>query len=207
MTMHGYRKNKVKEFETVKEFSRWNYFFDYYLKYVIVLICVGILSVTFIKEIFIDKVNTILYVAILNENKWIETEGLIDQLEDYFQLNTEKEEIIVSVYNLEESADLNKFYTLIANEQIDIVISDDEIAQYFDEYGYLLNLAELELSHIQVSADSLMTNYSDVSYGIDLVNNKKYQQLDGSIEHPVLSVISNSTRRSEVQSFLSYLFN
>lgn len=207
MTIHERRKNKVKEFETVKEFSRWDYFCDYYLKYVIVLICVGVLSVTFIKEIFIDKVNTVLYVAILNENKWIETEGLMDQLEDYFQLNTEKEEIIISVYNLEESADLNKFYTLIANEQIDIVISDDEMAQYFDEYGYLLNLDELELSHIQVSADSLMTNYSDVSYGIDLVNNKKYRQLNGSIEHPVLSVISNSTRRNEVQSFLSYLFN
>lgn len=201
------KKHKVREFETVKEYSRWKYFCDYYLKYVIAVIFIGILSVTFVKEVFIDKVNTVLYIAILNENKWLETENLVKELEDYFQINTDKEEIIISIYNLEENSDLSKFYTLIANGQIDIVITDNKVAQYFDEQGYLLNLEQLGLRDSELSDQLLKGDNSKSQYGISLVDNKKYQQLESSLEEPVLSIISNSARQSEVKILLSYLAN
>ena len=162
---------------------------------------------TFVKEVFIDKVNTVLYIAILNENKWLETENLVKELEDYFQINTDKEEIIISIYNLEENSDLSKFYTLIANGQIDIVITDNKVAQYFNEQGYLLNLEQLGLRDSELSDQLLKGDNSKSQYGISLVDNKKYQQLESSLEEPVLSIISNSTRQSEVKILLSYLAN
>lgn len=198
-------KQRAKEFQTVGEYSRKQYFRDYYLKKVIVFTVVILVGMNLLAQIFVKDSEVVLYVAILNEVKWLDTEPLLSELQEEFQLDLDKQEVIISVYNLEENTDLSKLYTLMANEQVDILISDEQVLEYYQQYDYLLDLDTLSISQLSLQESSLISNHENIKYAIEIPKQSTYQQLGGSIKNPLLSVVVNSNRMDTVHDFIELL--
>lgn len=198
-------KQRAKEFQTVGEYSRKQYFQDYYLKKVIVISVAVLAVISLFLRIFGKDSEIVLYVAILNEMKWLDTEPLLSDIQEEFQLDLDKQEIIISVYNLEENSDLSKLYTLMANEQVDVLISNQQVLEYYQQYDYLLDLDTLSISQSLVLEPLLISNQENMKYAIEIPEQSKYHQLGGSIKNPVLSVVGNSNRMDTVHEFIECL--
>lgn len=208
--------------------EKMTYFHDYYLKIciftVIALGVVGCLIYTF----FAPKPKELLSVAVINEQYDQEKlSTFLKNVDQHFEVKKDKEKIIydysyfISGDGQGDSANsIQKLYTHVAAEQIDIIITDASTFKNYMELGYFIKLSNAlpedlynELTEYYITGKLTKENSNDniadttqEPYGIRLDSCDVYRSTGSLLKEPVLGIVLNSPNKDNDVKFIRYLF-
>lgn len=155
-------KDQIK---SLSKKDKWQYFKDYYLKFVVI----GIVAVIFIgymlmTTVFSD-VTTELTVGVLSETTYVNSELLIEELTEHFEFNSDKEKIYVNTFNKQDSASQMAAFTQIGAGSIDVILVDSGDFELYANQGALVDLSE-------IFTEEELSKYND------LIVMEKFKQTD-----------------------------
>lgn len=220
------RRAPKSERQKLKDLSfkqKITYFNDYYRNISLVIIIVFIVIVYFLYTIFSPKQKNALSVAVINETiNPDKKELLIHDFSNFINLNTKNERLTFddSYYlNLSDSMSMTaptqeKIAVLCYSNELDIIIADEEVFDFYASSGYLDNLAEqlptdlysyFSNSFYMATNDGESAEHSS-AYGIYLDDSDIYSNLEGSDKRHVLGIVANSRHKDNTLQFLRYLY-
>ncbi len=203
--------------------EKFQYFKDYYFKKIFMVCLLSGIAIWFLYTVLSPKTETVLYAAIINDALDNEkTDVLTKELEQYYKINPEKQEIVLD-YNFyideenggtETTASVQKLGTYVAAEQIDVIITDEKTFQGYAYNGYFVDLADqLPTDLYSNLSDSFFMSETDEkkteknAYGVYLTDCEKYKNLGSMIEKPVIGIVANSKYRENGADFIKYLYD
>lgn len=204
------------------------YFNMYYLKKVIISVCIAGIMGYLIYQTVAPRPDELLNIAVVND--YFEQEKLNDFLSDlntHFEVEPGKEKITFdySYYISDEDMSQNsissiqKISTYVSAKQIDVIISDEAYFKTLTEDGFLISLSDLlpadmytELADKYytgaIKDEDLKGNVSSgpqAPYGIYIDDSKLYKSSGSAIEKPILGVVSNSPNKENTIELIKYL--
>lgn len=225
------KRTKQTEREKVKDMTfkeRVAYFNMYYLKKVVISICIiGILG-SLLYQTLAPKPDELLNIAVINDyfdDKQIN--NFLNNLNTHFEVDPDKEKINFDYsYYISDSdmsqntvSSIQKLSTYVAAKQLDVIITDEACFKSLTEDGYFISLTDLLPVDVYtelvdrfytgaVKEDDLKGNISygpQETYGIYIDDSEIYKNSGTSIEKPVLGVISNSPNKDNTIKLIKYL--
>lgn len=183
------------------------YIFDYYrIQIILALLCVLIIGY-FVKVIGFDRKKIVLSVLILNDNEEFDIGGLEEELKDYLGITDPKQDITFSFLRTDIEQNQAIILTRLRARAIDLILSDQDTFAAYAQNGFYMELEnavdsaalseweeELEQGAI-VTLDEqgkILEEGERRDYGLCLAGNRKYIQLGGRAETPVLGIAVNT---------------
>lgn len=184
------------DFSSMTKAQKWQYFKDYYLKLVLAAIAVVILAGSFLYTTVFHRTETVLTIAIINDDPLMDTSAAQDELRSYFGLTSDRQVFDISVYNLEDERVSMKFTTMMAAQTIDVIVADRE---FFDDYATQGIFRELSSQ----MPDSFASG--DAVYGVPAGDSSFYQKLNGGLTEPYAGIVDSSVNGEAGVKFMEYL--
>lgn len=214
------------ELKRLKGRKKREYFRQYYMGTVAVVVVVAILAVLFFKNAFEKKPQCVLYVAI--EDDVLDEEKVADfekKVEEYLNIDTDREYV-----KIDNGTETQQVQTYMYSGVIDVVIaaedtyktwsnegcmtepgtSDvvafyknyDEDKQFFAEYISGEDLRESNDSATDIESG----NGKTYNFGLYLDDSKKYKKtLGGLIQKPVIGISATSKHAEEAAEFVKWM--
>lgn len=225
------KRGKQTERQKMSDMSfkeKVTYFNMYYLKKVIVTVCIASILGYLIYQTLAPKTDELLNIAVINDYfDQEQVKDFISDLNTHFEVDPDKEKITFDYsYYISESdmsqntiSSIQKISTYVAAKQIDVIITDEACFKSLIEDGYLISLSDLlpadmytELADKYytgaVRDEDLKGNVTygpQATYGIYIDDSAIYKSSGSTIEKPVLGVISNSPNKDNVIELIKYL--
>ena len=216
-----------QDVENLSQQGKWEYFKDYYLKFVIIgVIILGVL-VVFAVQAMTRKPSSALYIAIqkdaLDEDR---VEAFRTALEEHMKLDTDVERVTVDVGCSEQQLQ-TYFYTGTA----DILITSEENfnkwgrSQYFfdaetdeevafykefdDKYRYRTKYITGEdvLNNKETAKTEKGSDQTEYNCGLYLTESEKYGQLETFLTKPVIGISRATGRLTEAREFVQFMMD
>lgn len=209
-----------KDTSNLTKLQKVEYFKDYYLKAVLIIIAVGILAAVLIYNMFFRKQVDVLQIAFLDDAYAAESERWQSDLRDYYGLTSKDEYIALDYYNLDDYTAQMKLSTMLGARVIDLMVCDEESFQRYAALGTFADLSEflpkdvytkfqddiVEASEEETDVNFNVTKtYPPKPYGIDITDNAVYRQYGGSESRTILGVVVSTERTENVLKFLDTL--
>lgn len=200
--------------------QKLNYFTDYYLKTILVVVAVLALVGSFLYTVIFHRQTTIFSIAFVDEAFLRDTEGLQASLRDYYQLTDDDDFIMLEDYDLNNYNEQMKFATMLGAQSIDVVVCTEERFEDYAKSGYFLDLSmtlpadlreKFESAFVEAAIEetdqegNVTRTLPAAPYGIDITENAVYRQYGGEGEKVILGVINSSERLENTLNFLRYL--
>lgn len=212
------RKSKYtkKDINNLSKQEKWNFFKDYYLKKVLIVLLVIVALCILVKDMFFDSSKCVLYVSCVNECQLTDTQPIIDDLENYVEKDNDKDHVSVVSYDLEIPQFNMSFVTQINAGTIDLVICPYDYFIETSRQGLFVDLSTFLPSEIyddlsdriitssltDMDAEGNITSYSDPApFGIDISNNAHFIHKD---EKVVLCIVNGTLNKANAINALSY---
>lgn len=225
------KREKQTEREKMSDMSfkeKIAYFNMYYLKKVILTVCIASILGYLIYQTIAPRPDELLNIAVINDYFDQEkVKDFVSDLDTHFEVNPDNEKITFDYsYYISDSdmsqnsiSSIQKLSTYVSAKQIDVVITDEACFKSLIEDGYLISLSELlpadmytELADRYYSGaikdEDLKGNVSygpQASYGIYIDDSEIYKNSGTTIEKPILGVISNSPNKDNTIELIRYL--
>lgn len=220
-----YRKDKDKitkeELKNLPPKQKWQYFRDYYLKFVIVIIIALIAVGTIINTTILNPQTTVMSLATINECQIYETEEPIQKLTEYLEVTDKNSNVNIGYYNLDDYQMNMAYVTHAATGGIDLVICPKDYFTQGSRQGMFLDLSEfLPAEMYEALSDRILMEQeaeevdeegNPISlleakpYGIDLSGSIAYQDFGGLEPEPVLCVMASVVNTDNAIKTISYL--
>ena len=147
-------RNSIRQ-KSLKE--KISYFFDYYKWHTVAVVVITIAVVSMIIHL-VNRKDCSLYVALLNSMAVSQTEDYVQRFEEYVGIDREDYEVIfdTSLYieiggrDSVTATSFQKLTVYIAAGDLDVIITDPEIIEYYVDEGIFSDLRQV-LSPEQIS--------------------------------------------------------
>lgn len=224
-----YQKRKdtdsKEEYEKLDSNGKWQYFKDYYLKNILIVIVLVIVAGYYIIGVITKPTNTI-YIAIADDTF---SEEQIEQLEKdiatYLGLNSKKEVVSINVdYNSRNGQSDQQLENYLYSGDCDIVIASQEGFEYWAEGGYFLepessdivsfyeDVPEEDRIYTTVIEGAEIrgekeTDENQYNFGVSVYESEKYKALGGKGKTAVAGIANSSKHQEEAAAVLQYILN
>lgn len=201
--------------------KKLKYFFDYYTLHVVVgLICVLTVGY-FAKTILLDRKDVILSVMYLQGDTEVDTEQMERELKEYLELKGEKQDITFSFLEPDVSQNQAIILTRLRAKSVDIVIAERDVFEQYASAGMFVPLdLVLEKDFIEKNRTVLIEgsivtldaagNVAETgekkAYGLDLLENKKYESFGNFMDSPILGIAANSMHMENAERAVLFFF-
>ncbi len=196
------------------------YFKDYYLKALLVVIAVLILAGALIYNMFFRHQVDVLHIAFINGAYVSDTDTMQNDLRDYYELTSKDEYISLDYYNLDDYTAQMKLSTFLGARVIDLMVCDEESFAQYSALGCFADLSEIlpadvyaqykdqiVMGHEEETDENfnVIKTYPDKPYGIDITDNAVYRQYGGSEKKSILGIVASTERLENVMKFFTYI--
>ena len=209
-------KEKLQDMKLKQKLAYlWEYYRLHALFFVIIVLFISYAIYSAVKP----KVETSLYVAIVNNNLEDDTlDELNADIETALNLDLKKEKVFLnSSFYLNADAGYAMNYkqaliTFVAASEIDIIIAPQSEFANFAQNGFFHDLTEQLPTHLYTSLAEnffISTSYEDPekkAYGIYLSGAKYYHDNSHEGEPYILGFVLNSPNRNNSIDFIEYMF-
>lgn len=207
-------KEMTKSFRQLTGKQKLQYIWDYY-KFPIVVACILVYIAGYLLYGQLTKKDTVLHTALINISAG---ESSIEMLSTDFlesqNMDSKKNELLLTtgLYLTDDTHDPNfqyahasqiKLLASIDNEELDVVLMDKKVFDFFTENDYLYNLKELLSGEKDSSAYAAITEESPT--GINLSNSPLIKKA-GFEDTIYLGVIKNTTHIDMTTRYIRYFF-
>lgn len=197
----------IERFRALEGREKWKFFRTYYLRNTIVLLILLIAVVAAIVEWVSVQNDLNLYIAIIEEELSEESFLIGDEFVSY--ADTDEYDLTVN-FDHSYVADLGMLNMKIGIGSVDLIIAEDSVHDIYQPGGYMdleILLPEETWNKVEdYVVYALNEHGEEYAYGVDLANCEKYQRLDPTIEHPVVTVPIDSVNEEFSAQFISYLW-
>lgn len=197
------------------------YIWEYYKFHIIGLVILIGVGSSIISTVYKNSFETALYCVVIN-NRTSETgndEELIKHLEEYMGL-TEKQQVswdssmFVSYGEAASEfsyATMAKISALVAAQDLDVMISDEENFLHYASMNAFMNLEQLLPADLYEKIKDRAYYAKDESgqsfiYGINLEGTTFAKEANLALDPPILGILSNSNRTDNSLLLLRYIF-
>lgn len=197
-----------------------SYIWDYYKWHILSVIGVILLAVVIVPQIIDNMKPTKLYLTMVN-CEWAHDEGslLLDEYAKAYDINTEEYKFTAdtSTVIVRDSVDkfsvesAQKLVALIANNTIDVFVSDMANHTAYSDSGTFFDLSEvLDAGFIEKYKDRLVYTTDsetgeEIPTGIYVEDLDKFE--DAYLKEAVLGIILNSENLEAAKDFIYFVFN
>ena len=217
--------NSKEAYEALDKKGKIQFFKDYYLKTVAIILAVVIVGVFALKDMY-TKPKTILYIAVIGDAI---PEDNVDALEKdiatYLNLNQKKETVDINTSFSNDSGEaVHQLETYLYSGSCDIVIASQKDFQVWSEGGYFFAPESSKLVSFYKDYEDSMRFYSKIvegsdirgetkpdeteyNFGISLSQSDKYKALKGQIQDNVIGIANSSKHQDEAQAAVQYLLD
>jgi hypothetical protein len=189
--------------------GKWQYFKDYYLRYVLIagllVMCVVCVSM------FISghhTTDTVLYVGFVNESIDPDREEAVKKnLEEVLSFDPEKESVLFdsTLFLQDDNSYLTKNTMTVLTEQfytgnMDLFVAEKDVFESYEEQGAFLSLKEVFSEEEYADLEEYL--YDDCSYS--LKDSEIYHSF-ASLSDPVIGICRKSKHMERNIAFIKYL--
>ncbi|WP_216391400.1 hypothetical protein [Blautia sp. MSJ-19] len=223
------KKSEKQKWMELNQEQRKQYFLDYYLFPVSVIIII-LAIVCFLGWHFFLKPDeeNLLYAAVVDDSLDQEKqEQAVLDMQDILGADGKYKQIhIDDSFYLKDGA-LDKIQVYLHSQQIDVLILDQDVFEEFAGYGYFRSLDELTGEDLAEKYDTdyvYAAGYRDTdeisfedhetgqgateAYGLSLEGKNRFTDMTGGyLEHPVFAVAVDAPNPENALKFLDYLMN
>lgn len=214
------RKNEysTNDMKNMSGKEKWDYFKEYYMKKVLIVLAVIIFICMFVRDVIMDKSECLLNVAFMQECQVVEYDDMKTSLEEYLGFENEDEFVSINNYNLENAQVNMSFSTLVASGSIDVVICPYEYFKEASAEGIFADLSEVmpkemynELSDKLLISRTEEVDYEDnvtygeeLPYGIDISDSSVLKEVSDYEGQAVICVLLNAPNKVNSIKTISY---
>lgn len=224
------RSDKVskEELANLSGKEKWQHFVDYYLKATVAVILVLCLVIGGVVHTYMTRKMCALYIVIQKDIIPEEQVPFVQEaVAQYLKLDTDREEVMIDIscsdrqlqaYFYAGTADIlitdeesfqkwgqaEYFYTLEEYKEVAFYKEYDETLRYRSRYvtgNDVLNDTERE------AKEAAPGDETEYTCGLYLTDSKKYRQIGGAIEKPVLGIAVTTKHLSEAEAFVKYMLD
>ncbi len=224
------RSDKVgkEELANLSGKGKWQHFVDYYLKAAVAVVLVLCLIVGGVIHTFMNRKMCALYIAIQKDIIAEEQIPFVQEaIAQYLELNTDREEVTIDI-----SCSDRQLQTYFYAGTADILITDEESFQkwgqaeyfyapekykevaFYEEYDEALRYRSKYVTGEDVLNDTereakeaAAGDVTEYTCGLYLTDSKKYRQIGGAIEKPVLGISVTTKHLPEAEAFVKYMLD
>ncbi len=199
--------------------EKWQYFKDYYMKAVILILIVLCMLGVLVKDIIRGTRECIFYALVVNNYTSVPDEFREDFIA-YAGLDDEKYNIIIDTtmqIDLKRMDDMSSSYmqeiiAISSTRKQDVFLADEQIIDYYWDAEYIVDIREaLSEEVLEPYADRFYyqedSEGNQVPAGIIVEDSPRLKEL-GMYEYqtPILSVVYLAPDTENIEAFLSYLY-
>lgn len=210
-------KTEKEKFSELNTAGKFQYFRDYYLaKIIVVLFAAGLLIYLGYTMFLKPKIDTVLYMAVLNDSYTEENQKKLEtDLSIALELDPEKQELFIDAnyFGGEDNFTVQqKLLTYIYAGTVDILLGDEEQMADYARKGMLVDLAELIPTDVygkltdSIFMEKREEDTREKAYGVYLGESERYKSLGGTLEKPVIGILENTGYRDNAVSTILYFF-
>lgn len=217
-------EEKIRKNMTGKE--KIQFFKDYYLQTVIVVIVVAILAIWAAKDFFTPDKEVVLYVAVVDDSLGIEeTDKMQKELEELYDIDPETQEIVLntgfSSSNLDSMAQLT---TYMYADEVDVVICSQKEFDTLAETGHF-EVADSEgITSFYEDVDEEHRAYAvpeetdeegnriegtgePMNFGVYLQDSQKMKDWGSVLDTSCAGIVITSKHKDNAVKFLKYMMD
>ena len=218
-------KTEKEKWKQMDGKARIQFFLDYYLGKLIVIVIIAGISMFLLWHFFKPKDETVLYAAVIDESLDAkELSDMTSELEKICQAEGRHQNVkIDDSFYLKDQA-LARLEVYVESKQVDVIIADQKTFKKLAGYGYFENVDTFAKENDLSGYESLYVyanGYKDTGdesqedddtakgeslpYGINLSGSEKYMDMTSYGKHPVFAVAANAQHKKNIAAFLNYL--
>ena len=214
------------QLRNLKGRKKREYFRQYYMGTVAIIVVIAILAVLFFKNAFEKKPQCALYIAIqddiLDEEKVVDFEK---EVEKYLKLDTDREYV-----KIDNGTDSQQVQTYIYSGVVDVVIASEDTYKTWSNEGCMMEpgtsdtvafyknydkdkqffaeyISGEDLRESNESAENAKSASGEkYNFGLYLDDNKNYKEkLGGLVKKPVVGIAAASKHPEEAEAFIKWM--
>ena len=211
-------KNEKEKLSSMKAGEKWQYFKDYYMKAVIIVLVLAVIAVVAGRDIIRGRRPSAFYGVIVNnytnvpdsfKNDFIEYSGINDNKYNVTIDST----MIINLDNLDEMSRIymQEIMALASTKKQDVFLADEQVVRYYFENKYIVDLREY-------LGDDFLSGYNEQIYyyedekgtkipaGIYAAGSRileKYNMFEN--QQPIISVVNEAPDIENIKKFIEFI--
>lgn len=201
--------------------AKIRYFIDYYLKFVIFILLVALFIGSFVKSMVFNRKEEVLSVMILSEQGELDVDVLEEELRTALGTTSKKQDISFTMLNAEAPQNEPVILTRLRARSVDLLITQKTVFDVYARQGVYADLSKALPAEIYENLEerlffarteetddegNVMAKGERAPFGIDFSGNRRYEQAGGTLEEPVIGIVSNTEHEEAAKKAISYFF-